>query len=561
MRYNQKILSGTNPYTFSNRIYDNASLARYINARLFCLKDRSDSISDEDLLFAMKYEMNIAKKIRNMQPLDRFETSYLEYMLDECEKEPMLLYSFPMLTTLLNSSYNIGDYYRNRLNVVNDEFSGIMSDVTREVNAFNRYIKSREYLSKKADDPTKYRKFPLLTKYYALYVDHFRVNKNNDDNFPETAKKYFSYLVNSRLCTGNTRVVNSSYEMMFISKYLYFARMHEVEKSFNIGFKGKVKMEHDDLAFLYCSNSDPNTLGYFSENKKSLYINSKDKDIISVMFSVIHEISHYGQYLKATNGIMSDEAFEYTLFMILGNKSGRDYKTDYARNYRNQEIEHEANIRAYNYLIDFLSGTCDNEAISQIQKIILNYIDKKYQSSVTVRKNGDNGLTIDASIYKFELLDSEVKSRPYLITSYPILQYFYNSNGNRKDYITILKETANKRELSNALFQCFSNLTLKKQIDSDKIFKVDYDELPQLSKGLEVMFNEISRFFDNISRNKKMYHNLNANDRLKINSIKNVYEECQYLYHFISQCRNDLVSQSTLNLINQIGVKISRFTF
>ena len=104
MRYNQKILSGTNPYTFSNRIYDNASLAKYINARLFCLKDRSDSISDEDLLFAMKYEMNIAKKIRNMQPLDRFEMSYLEYMLDECEKEPMLLYSFPMLTTYVKKT-------------------------------------------------------------------------------------------------------------------------------------------------------------------------------------------------------------------------------------------------------------------------------------------------------------------------------------------------------------------------------------------------------------------------------------------------------------------------
>lgn len=205
MRYNQKLLDNINLYTFNNFIYDNSTLAKYINCRLYCLNEKSDSILDDDLLLVIRYEMNITRKIKNMQPLDKLEIKYLEYILNECTKNPILLHTFPMFSELLKNNYDIGYHNRIILNETNNKFISILDDVNREKNEFDYYIKSREYLSKKSNDPTKYRKFPLLTKYFALYIDHY------DEKKKDIAKDYFSYLINSHLCTGMTNKIGRAH--------------------------------------------------------------------------------------------------------------------------------------------------------------------------------------------------------------------------------------------------------------------------------------------------------------------------------------------------------------
>ena len=228
------------------------------------------------------------------------------------------------------------------------------------------------------------------------------------------------------------------------------------EEEKNTGIILKYVLEEIDAANCYSENS---TI-YINKNVLSnlTYELTLEKSIYGIIKSLYHEIRHIVQENDAINNKYTDQSFFYICCNLINDYYDKD---NYRNNYKNINVELDADIYGLNKLKEFIKKNIDFDCSE-----LLNEIDNKLESAkitelLNYNIDSNKNITLNYE-YIPKTLDKIIKNNPDILNKYTNLQLFYDIKGNRKDNIQdILKYYDNSRVF-------FNQMLLKRILDSNQ---------------------------------------------------------------------------------------------
>lgn len=271
----------------------------------------------------------------------------------------------------------------------------------------------------------------------------------------------------TRLGTKNDKIYNCQERL--INKIISNnGNVHISGKEFLIKFITSEKCKKLKLptAKVYISDKDfenrdikPSTLGLSFGNTGLVVINESfvksnlqerydlSKTLIEsttkmnlLIHTIHHELQHYKQSHNLENNIINIGSYN-----MLKNRIFREYLSDakfneYKTNYRYRETEREANIVGWRETAEFLKKYASKDKFREIKISSYNSVKTKFDKSYAVSTN-KTGYTAIQNQYNMHYLIKIIKENPSYIKEYPMLNLFFDKNGNHvkiKDMIKVL---------------------------------------------------------------------------------------------------------------------------
>lgn len=262
----------------------------------------------------------------------------------------------------------------------------------------------------------------------------------------------------------------------------FFNKIIETEKKDNsIGFSFMIEelsipmncyAEKDEIHFK--KSSLDNIQFTYDYNGNNIHILIKN---------LYHEIRHVIQKNKADNGILEDSAFFYITCNLIN-----DYYDieEYKRNYIFEEIEIDANIYAYNKLLELVD--IDNELKKQTNnEININMILLLLQQRIDKKNN-----TISTYDHIPNILNIVLEKNHSLIELYPGLKVFYKENGQDK---TIYELLENIEVIINSYKMCpiFYTQMLTNKLLSVELERINKEYIELLKTYLNIYLNNFKK--------------------------------------------------------------------
>lgn len=237
---------------------------------------------------------------------------------------------------------------------------------------------------------------------------------------------------------------------------------------------------------------------------------NKDNNIYYLIKNLYHELEHIKQQNKLELNIIEDGSMFYLITNLINEYYDKNY---YLNNYNYQEIEIDANFKAWKSVIELLGNK--NKIISQIEeeisKVKLNYL--------LINRSNINKSNISVFDYIPLCLNEIVKKNKHLLNDYPILNYFYDKNGMDKTIIELLE--------NNIILEFHNNCSIFiERLFFHKVLKQDTKELKMYSNEIYLKYIElfeamIINFYDNFNYLKKYALVDNKQIKLAINYYNN----------------------------------------
>ena len=304
----------------------------------------------------------------------------------------------------------------------------------------------------------------------------------------------------------------------------------------------------------YISNYDldetkieKNCLGKCFENSgvilihKNVLKNVKTTFMLSnVIGAVAHEIRHYSQARDFRNNIPSKKTYDWVLFQVFTKYFNSKNIDEYNTNYRNYEIEIDANYNSHDITNKILDKYITNKNNPYIQKALSDKYDTLLLSLTNTKYDIIDKKTKEEIDYNVTTLDRIIKQNPFIINSYPILGYIYNKDGSRRSIYNMVKiESSNKdKKLSDFyreiyLYEINNINNIKLNIygsDIDKLLlnKILDEEIEEV-KELQLIYKYESNIKNNIVNRKNYAIKVNSKTNRINNTIKYINNNIRYI--------------------------------
>ncbi len=259
--------------------------------------------------------------------------------------------------------------------------------------------------------------------------------------------------------------------------------------------------------------------------------------IIKFMQTVSHETKHSSQYYRASINEISNESFSCirdTLFSkYLSTQEYNEYKVNYAHN----EIERDANEYGW-YFVEKVLKKYSPTLKESIDKVVSANITTTYKESLANKVN-DSKKRMPKEYFNSSEMDKIVVSHPDVLKKYPILAHLYNSNGTRKDFITMITtennlSSSNQKGQIRDIFYDYYISDIKKgvltniNVDTlpvpnqydlfDKLSIIIQSEITKLKRSMDILTEQNIRSFEHINRDRvgRIQHILNYMNSKKV---------------------------------------------
>ena len=331
---------------------------------------------------------------------------------------------------------------------------------------------------------------------------------NNEKLTVEEESLMFCFFT-TRLGTKNDKIYNCQERL--INKIISNnGNVHISGKEFLIKFITSEKSKKLKLptAKVYISDKDfenrdikPSTLGLSFGNTGLVVINESfvksnlqerydlSKTLIEsttkmnlLIHTIHHELQHYKQSHNLENNIINIGSYN-----MLKNRIFREYLSDakfneYKTNYRYRETEREANIVGWREAAEFLKKYASKDKFREIKISSYNSVKTKFDKSYAVSTN-KTGYTAIQNQYNMHYLIKIIKENPSYIKEYPMLNLFFDKNGNHvkiKDMVKVLTSISLNKNIDYKVRQDYYDVyeeMLSFAFEVTNLDKLNIDEL------------------------------------------------------------------------------------
>ena len=510
--YNQRLIN-----TFENSFYDKLLLSKYEYNNLYGIKlnrFNPNTISNCSLLVKLDALNNyIAKNVlETPQNLNRKAISeYRDFVFDLFSKKPM--------TSLDNLLFH--DNVARNLFTVNqyNKIKEYKNAVVREIKVIYFKIKKNEKIDKNEHD-----------KYLLFLISQLN---EPSKNFQQLLDESFNIIINKF-------DKKSLLAKEFILKYV----AQKATQDNNIP-QVNVYISNDHLnGDIYENNTNGCSYGNTSvvTINRNIVINEKEQypgisPLAKMMQTIVHETRHSAQAYKASLNILTFESFEYVRNLLFNKYMTEKEFNEYAANYKHSEIERDSNIYGWVFTSKILEKNAFNQSDS-IKKLLSQGIYTEYSGALGYKTDGSTRKI--SEIYNVYYLDFIIKNHPNELKNYPILQYFYNFDGTRKNIIEMIHIENNITNTKNAinlnkLFNEYYSFDIKNGIlkNTDiKNFSLE-DQYLFVEKIISLLLKEIKNLSHTITilnkTNLKEFEKVNFYRIGKINYLLKFFQDYEDL--------------------------------
>lgn len=155
---------------------------------------------------------------------------------------------------------------------------------------------------------------------------------------------------------------------------------------------------------------------------------------------IYHELQHYKQSYDLENNIINISSYNMLKHRIFREHLSDEKFNEYRTNYRYREIETEADIVGWRETAEFLKKYASKDKFAEIEISSFNSVRTNLKKSCAFNTN-KNGYKVIQNRYNMYYLIKIIKENPNYIKEYPMLNLFFDKNGNRvkiKDMIKVL---------------------------------------------------------------------------------------------------------------------------
>lgn len=251
---------------------------------------------------------------------------------------------------------------------------------------------------------------------------------------------------------------------------------------------------------------------------------------------IYHELQHYKQSHDLENNIINISSYN-----MLKNRIFREYLSDakfneYITNYRYREIEREADIVGWRETAEFLKKYASKDKFAEIKISSFNSVRTKLNKSCAFNTS-KTGYKVIQNRYNMYYLIKIIKENPSCIKEYPMLNLFFDKNGNRvkiKDMIKVLTSISLNKNIDYKVRQDYYDVyeeILSFAFEITNLDKLNIDELNDEEKSnyfsliadaYERECRELKNMMDVYLENESKVFDVIAMSRIK--KIKKYYD-------------------------------------